>query len=357
MVNLDDPNLYDEKDSQRMRDRIAELPVHCADAWRLVEALSLPASYRQVRSVVVLGMGGSAIGGALAAGLVADECTVPILCVGGYDLPAHVGSETLVVGSSYSGKTEETLSTFAQALERGARPVVVATGGDLAAIAEARGIPLLRFSPCLAPRAAIGYSLMLILGILWRAGLIRDPGSDLGEAIGVLEDWQRELRPETPTVRNPAKRLAGQLIGRLPVVYGAGFLAPVARRWKGQFNENAKQWAVWEEMPELNHNAVVGYGLPDRVREQAYVLMLRSDLDHRRIRARWDVTKELLLQEGIALDEIWGRGGSRLAQMLSLIHFGDYVSLYLAVLNGADPTPVQPIDYLKGRLATRGDFV
>lgn len=337
-MNLDDPNLYQELDPQRMRDRIAELPVHCADAWHLVQDFSLPKEYRRVRQVVVLGMGGSAIGGALAAALVADECPVPILCIGGYDLPACAGPETLVVGSSYSGKTEETLSAFAQAVERNCPMVVIATGGDLASIAEEKGIPLLRFSPCLAPRAAIGYSLMLLLGILWRAGLIRDPGDDLDEAIAVLEDWQRELRPETPTVRNPAKRLAGQLIGRLPVVYGAGFLAPVARRWKGQFNENAKQWAIWEEMPELNHNAVVGFGLPDGVRERASVLMLRSNLDHPRVRARWEITRELLLQEGIAPDEIWGRGKSKLAQMLSLIHFRDYMSLYLAMLNGADPT-------------------
>lgn len=351
MVNLDELNTYEQGDPQRMRDRIAGLPVQCADAWRLVRDFSLPDSYRSVRGVVVLGMGGSAIGGDLAAGLTADECPVPVIVVRGYDLPAWVGPETLVVGSSYSGKTEETLTAFRQALERGCKTVVVTTGGDLARWAEERGLPLLRFSPCLAPRAAIGYSLMLLLGILWRAGLVRDYGEDLNEAIAVLQEWQQELRPETPTVRNPAKRLAGQLIGKLPVIYGAGFLAPVARRWKGQFNENAKQWAFWEDMPELNHNSVVGYGMPEEVRERVYVVMLRSRQDHPRVQARWEVTRELLLQEGIAPDEIWARGKSPLAQMLSLVHFGDYASLYLALLNGADPTPVAPIDYLKKRLA------
>ncbi|RME33662.1 MAG: bifunctional phosphoglucose/phosphomannose isomerase, partial [Thermoflexia bacterium] len=246
------------------------------------------------------------------------------------------------------------LATFQEAMRRGCRLVAIATGGDLAAIAEEKGYPLLRFPPCLAPRAAIGYSVVLLLGLLYRAGLVRDYGEDLDEAVAVVEEWGKDLRPETPTVRNPAKRLAGQLLGRLPVVYGAGFLAPVARRWKGQFNENAKQWAFWEEMPELNHNAVVGYGIPEGVRERAYVLMLRSLLDHPRVRARWEVTRELLLQEGVAMDEVWARGQSRLAQMLSLIHFGDYVSLYLAVLNGVDPTPVPPIDYLKGRLSGMG---
>ncbi|MCS7282970.1 MAG: bifunctional phosphoglucose/phosphomannose isomerase [Anaerolineae bacterium] len=353
MVNLDDPKLYEEQDPQRMRDRIAELPVHCVDAWRLVQDLVLPEEYRRVRQVIVLGMGGSAIGGALAAALVADECPVPVLGIGGYDLPAHAGPETLVIGSSYSGNTEETLSAFAQALERGCRLVAIATGGQLATIAEEKRIPFLRFTPCLAPRAAIGYSLVLLLGILWRAGLIQDPGNELDEAVAVLKNWQQELRPEVPTVRNPAKRLAGQLVGRLPVIYGAGFLAPVARRWKGQFNENAKQWALWEEMPELNHNAVVGLGLPDAIRGQVSVVMLRSTLDHPRVQARWEITKALLLHEGIAPDEIWGQGESHLAQMLSLIHFGDYVSLYLALLNGTDPTPVKPIDYLKEQLARR----
>lgn len=349
--DLDDLATYESVDPSGMRERIAELPAHCADAWRLAQALRLPESYRDVRQVVVLGMGGSAIGGALVGALVAEECPVPILGVGGYELPAYVGPEALVVGSSYSGKTEETLSAFQQAMARGCRLVAIATGGDLAALAEERGYPLLKFPPCLAPRAAIGYSVVLLLGLLYRVGLVRDYGEDLDEAVAVLEEWGRELRPEVPTARNPAKRLAGQLVGRLPVVYGAGFLAPVARRWKGQFNENAKQWAIWEEMPELNHNAVVGYGMPEGVREQAYVLMLRSRLDHPRVRARWEVTRELLLREGIAVDEIWGRGESRLAQMLSLVHFGDYVSLYLAALNGVDPTPVPPIDYLKNRLA------
>lgn len=351
MVNLDDIRTYEQGDHQRMRDRVAELPAQCADAWHLVKGLSLPESYRAVRGVVVLGMGGSAIGGDLAAGLVAGECPVPVTVIRGYDLPAWVGPEMLVVGSSYSGKTKETLTAFSQALERGCRTAVIATGGDLAGWAQERGIPLLRFSPCLAPRAAIGYSLMLFLGLLWKAGLVLDYGKDLDEAIAVLEDWQRELRPETPTARNPAKRLAGQLIGRLPVVYGAGFLAPVARRWKGQFNENAKQWAIWEDMPELNHNAVVGYGMPEGVRDRVYAILLCSRQDHPWIQARWDITKELLLQEGIAPDEIWARGNSPLAQMLSLVHFGDYVSLYLAILNGVDPTPVPQIDYLKKRLA------
>ena len=351
MHNLDDVATYEELDPSEMRERMAELPQQCRDAWALSQRLDLPAAFRQVRRVVILGMGGSAIGGALLAGLAAHECPVPILSVGGYELPAHVGPDSLVVASSYSGNTEETLSALHQALERGCPVVALTTGGKLAAIAEEKDFPLIRFDYRSPPRAALGYSFTLLLGLLHHLGFLRDYGPDLQEAIEVMEAWQQEILPQVPTPRNPAKRLAGQLVGRLPVVYGAGFLAPVARRWKGQFNENGKNWAFWEELPELNHNAVVGYGLPEGVREQVSVLLLRSSHDHPRVQIRWEATQELLLQEGVMVDTVWGRGESRLAQMLSLIHFGDHVSLYLAMLNGADPTPVPPIDRLKRRLA------
>jgi len=351
MVNLDDVKVIAQNDPAGMRDRIQELPQQCADAWRMVQQIDLPAAYRSPRKVIILGMGGSAIGGALLSGLVADECTVPILSIGGYDLPAYAGPGDVVVASSHSGNTEETLSATAQAAARGLPIIAVTTGGKLAALAEENGWLLVRFDHAAPPRAALGYSFTLLLGLAHRMGLVRDYGADLEEARVVLERQQRELTPDVPTARNPAKRLAGQLVERLPVVYGAGFLAPVARRWKGQFNENSKNWAIWEELPELNHNAVVGFGLPDGVRERASVILLRSQLDHPRVQVRWEVTKELLLREGVMVDEAWGQGKSRLTQMLSLIHFGDYVSLYLATLNEADPTPVPPIDYLKGRLA------
>jgi len=351
MLNLDDATKWAELDTAGMRERMQELPRQCADAWMMVGEMDLPDAYRDPGLVAIVGMGGSAIGGALLAALVADECPVPILSVGGYELPACIGESALVVVSSYSGNTEETLSAAAQAVERGSRVLAMTTGGELAALARERGWPLIHFSYESAPRAALGYSFTLLLGVLGRLGVLRDYGADLEEAVAVMEEWQRELAPEVPVPRNPAKRMAGQLLDRLPVVYGAGFLGPVARRWKTQFNENSKNWAFWEKLPELNHNAVVGYGLPDGVRERVSVLFLRSPLDLPRIQSRWEVTKELLLQEGVMVDEVWGRGRSRLAQMLSLVHFGDYVSLYLAWMNGTDPSPVPPIDYLKERLA------
>ena len=358
-MNLDDSTRYGELDPNSMLERISELPQQCRVAWGLTRGLELPPAYGAVQHIVILGMGGSAIGGALLQGLVAAECAVPVTVVRGYTLPAFArGPETLVVGCSYSGNTEETLSAFREALRRDTRTVVVTTGGKLAALAQekvqGREIPLVLFDYHSQPRAALGYSFTLLLGLLSRLGLVQDYSADLEEAIGVMEAWQTEIGPGVPASRNAAKSLAERLVDRLPVVYGAGFLAVVANRWKTQFNENSKHWTFFEALPELNHNAVVGLGIPRSVREQTVVLMLRSNLDHPRVQVRWEVTQELLQREGVAAETLWGRGESRLAQMLSLIHFGDYASFYLAMLNGVDPTPVETIAFLKRRLAETG---
>jgi glucose/mannose-6-phosphate isomerase len=346
---LDDETTYTTFDPARMIDRIIEMPRQCRDAWTLVQDVALLDSHRGSKQVVILGMGGSAIGGALLAGLVSGECPASISFVGGYDLPAHVGPDALVITSSYSGNTAETLSAFAQAVQRECKLVAVTTGGKLGRLAEEQGIPLLQFAYDSPPRAALGYSFTLLLGLFCRLGLV-DKEDHLLEAIAVMEDWQREVAPTIPTEENQAKLLAQQLHRRLPVVYGAGITAAVARRWKGQFNENSKNWTFWEELPELNHNAVVGYGLPKKIRKQAVVIFLRTPEDQSPIRARWEATQELLDQEGVGTAAAWGRGESALAQMFSLIHFGDMVSFYLAMLNQVDPTPVEPIERLKRRL-------
>ncbi len=354
-MNLDQHTRFGELDPGGMLDHVSRLPRQCVAAWELTQQLDWPSVYQEVRHVVVLGMGGSAIGGALLQGLVAEECDVPVTIVRGYALPRFVrGPDYLVLGCSYSGNTEETLSAFRQALDRGVLPAAVATGGKLAALAQDAGAPLLRFDYASQPRAALGFSFTLLLGLFCQLGLVRDHTADLEEAVRAMDRWQSEIGPEVPTAHNAAKLLAGKLVDRLPVTYGAGFLAAVANRWKTQFNENSKHWAFFETLPELNHNAVVGLGIPQAVRDRCIVLMLRSSLDKPRVQVRWDVTGEVLQREGVAHEVVEGRGESRLAHLLSLVHFGDYVSYYLAMLNEADPTPVGAIAFLKQRLAEAG---
>lgn len=338
-------------DPQDMLGHISRLPQQCAEAWQNAQRSALPERYRHARQVLVLGLGGSAIGGDLVRTLAQPECAVPMLVNRDYTLPAFVGPETLVIASSHSGNTEETLLTAEAALAAGAMVVAVTTGGQLAEWAAAHALPVVRFTYPSQPRAALGHSLILVLGVLCKLGLVADKSADVQEAIAVMSEWQAEIAPGGPAVQNAAKGLASWLWGGLPIVYGAGYLSEVARRWKGQFNENAKSWSFFEQMPELNHNAVAGFEAPQAVSQTARVIMLLSSLDHPRNRRRFEVTREILAARGIKCQTVEARGSSPLAQLLSMVHYGDYVSYYLAMLYQMDPTPIGNITYLKQRLS------
>jgi glucose/mannose-6-phosphate isomerase len=351
VTNLDDWALFRKIDPDDMLGRIAELPQQCRDAWANVQSFELPTEYRQANKIVVLGMGGSAIGGDLLRALAEPECAVPIVINRDYTVPVFVNARSLVIASSYSGNTEETLTAFEEASKRGAALLAITTDGKLARRARELGVPLLTFRYQSQPRAALGYSLISLIGVVQKLGFVGDKFPDLKEAIAVMETLQGEIGETVPLVLNPAKQLAKRLYGHLPVVYGSGYLAEVAHRWKTQLNENTKAWSFFEQLPELNHNAVVGYQFPEELAERILVVMLTSSLDHPRNKARFQVTQEILTRRRIAYETIEARGESPLAQMLSAIHLGDYVSYYLAMLYEVDPTPVKVIDYLKERLA------
>jgi glucose/mannose-6-phosphate isomerase len=243
------------------------------------------------------------------------------------------------------------LSAFSQAHERGTSLLAITTGGELEHLAAERGVSVARYAYASQPRAALGFPMMMLLNLLCQVGLVADKTDDVAEAADIMSAWQAEITDTVPMASNPAKQLAVKMTQRMPIVYGAGLTEPVARRWKTQFNENAKCWSFYEGMPELNHNAVVGYEQSKGIREGSYVLMLHSHYDSSRMQTRWRITSELLQREGVGNQQIVARGRSRLAQMLSLIHFGDLVSVYLAFANKVDPTPIGPIAYLKEELA------
>ena len=350
-VDLDDIGFLESIDTEEMGRRISELPMQCREARSLVKECSLPDDYRNAEGIVILGLGGSAISGDLVSTLVRDECSVPIFVNRDYDLPAFVSAQTLVVASSYSGNTEETLSAFRQALHRGARLMAITTGGELADLCQREALPLITFDYESQPRAALGYSFVTLLSVIQELGYVSDKSAQLEDGIISLERLGSEIGLQVPEADNPAKQLARRLQGKLPVIYGAGPLSEVARRWKCQLNENSKNWALWDVLPELNHNAVSGYEFPGSLAPEMHVLILASDLYQPRHRVRMEVTGEILDQHGIAHEAIHIRGASPLSQVLWAIHFGDFGSYYLAALNGVDPTPVRAISYLKRRLA------
>jgi glucose/mannose-6-phosphate isomerase len=336
-------------DPGNMLDRIKDLPKQVRDAWTIARAAQLPPAHGDVRNITVAGMGGSAIGGDLAAALLADELKVPMSVHRDYGLPAYVGRDSLVIASSYSGNTEESLSSFEEAQRRGARVLVLTTGGKIAELARAAKFPVVTFSYAAQPRAALGYSLGLVLGVLSRLGFVRDLTADIDAALADLAKLEERVHEGART--NDAKKLAIDLHGRIIFAYGGGVLGVMARRVKGQWNENAKNWAAFDVLPELNHNAVVGFPHPDVAREALTVLLLRSDRDNPRHKLRFDVTRELLDRASVPHKTLQFAGSSMLSEVLQLTLFTDYVSFYIALLNGADPTPVKSIDHLKDRLA------
>jgi len=189
------------------------------------------------------------------------------------------------------------------------------------------------------------------VGIFQKLGLLGDKSADLREAVDILYKASEELTETRPLVSNPAKQLAAKLWGHVAVIYGAEILSEVAQRWKTQFNENSKTWAFFESLPELNHNSVVGYEFPPEVKEMILVFMLRSSSLRPRSLLRYEATAKLLIKAEIAYEFVEARGKSALAQVLSLILFGDYVSFYLALLNEVDPTPIDAINFVKQYLA------
>ena len=347
-----DPESFKAIDSQNVLGAIDDLSNQLESAWASAQMAAVP-DFSDVRQVIICGMGGSSISGELLATLVEDQCPVPVIVNRAYDLPAWVtGSETLVIGLSHSGTTEETLSAVSQGIERGCRTLAVTQGGKLGPlVAEASGT-VLSYRYDAPPRASLGWLYGTLLAGVCRGGLITDQADSVAEAVALLRKGREVLGADSPPEKNPAKRTAGQLVDRIPIFWGGGLLEPVARRWKTQVNENAKTAACFEAMPELNHNAIVGLEFPEPLMTRIAIVQLVSRAyDHPRVKVRHEASTKIVLQSGIMSDRVTARGESRLAQQMSMIQFGDYLSFYLAMAYEVDPTPIHNIDQLKQRLA------
>ena len=349
---LDDPETYARLDPDGLGGRIGGLPEQCREAWEQARSFSFPADFARAERTVILGLGGSAIAGDILRALAVRGGRKAVFVHRGYDLPGVVDERTLVVASSYSGETEEVLSSFGRALETPARKLVITTGGRLFALAEEQRIAAYRFEYKGEPRSALGHSLMPLLALGQATGLLPDQGGAVAEALSLMEELRQEIGEAAPLERNAAKQLATRLQGKLPVVYGAEALTEAAHRWKTQLNENSKVWAFYEELSEANHNAIEGYGLPQEVAERAHVVFLYHPKLNPRIILRYNGTHDALTASGVSDEQVTARGESDLARMLTAILFGDHASYYLAMLNGVSPSPVTAIQHLKRWLAS-----
>ena len=323
-------------------------PHQFGDALWRVESAAIPRGV-YARGVVVCGMGGSAIGGDLAAAAIGLRATAPITTIRGYELPAWVGADTLVLCASYSGNTEETLHCFEQAGAAGAPRVVVTTGGKLAEAARGAGnVPVVGVPSGMQPRAAVVYMTVASLECAELAGAAPSLRSEIEEAAELTGELVTHWGPDAE--ESQPKTIAQALEGRIPVVYGGRTTTAPARRWRSQFNENAKLPAFYGDLPEAHHNEVVGW---HHAGDALFGIVLETKDEHERMTRRFDVTGEVMEAAGFEALRVLSMGQTSTAQVMSLVLLGDLVSVYLAVLRDVDPTPVEEIEGLKARLTDR----
>ncbi|MDX6610478.1 MAG: glucose/mannose-6-phosphate isomerase [Solirubrobacterales bacterium] len=319
-----------------MLEDVLAIPDHLRDAlWRVESARLEPA---EAAGLAVCGMGGSAIGGDLAAAALGNRLTRPLLTVRGYELPSWLTPEWTVLCSSYSGETEETLACFAAAEALGTRRIVASTGGSLVDSARESGVPVIGLPGILQPRAAVAYMLTIAVEVAALAGVAPRVKTEIDAAAGYLSEHSEELQTR-------AAEIAAQLQGSVPVFTGADLTVPLARRWKSQVNENAKLPAFFSELPEADHNELCGWT------GDALAAVLFEDRDqHPRIRRRFELTGEAIAATGTTVVSLETEGETRIARLLWATMLGDLVSLALAEARGVDPVPVEAIEGFKAAL-------
>jgi glucose/mannose-6-phosphate isomerase len=330
-----------ERDSSNQLDHVLALPDHLPDAlWRVESARLEP--FEATGGLVVCGMGGSAIGGDLAAVAFGNRLSRPLTTERGYELPACTLPDQAVLCSSYSGNTEETIACYEAAEALGAARIVATTGGELAAAARRDGVPVIGLPAGLQPRSAVGYMFTATAEV---AALV-------GAAAGIrteVDSSAAHLREASEALVQTAGELAEQLDGSIPVIYGADLTTPVAIRWKTQINENAKLLAFASALPEADHNEIAGWeGVPDVGRLSA--VFLEDPDQHPRVRRRVELTAELIGEDSSSVVRVETEGDSRTERLLWAVMLGDLLSLHLAARRGVDPSPVEVIDRLKDAL-------
>ncbi len=338
-------------DRSNMRKLLVEFPAQIELAVRIGRGAKMPFKAKNIDAIVLSGLGGSAIGGDILRSYLADDLKVPFIVNRHYALPEFVGARTLVVIASYSGGTEETIASHHDAMRRKAKVLCISSNGEIARLAAVHRQPLITIPGGLPPRTALGYSLFPMLVALSSMGFIPSKEKEIRETVRLLRKLSRTYGTLSNT-KNPALELAKQLYNKLPIVYSSADRFDVVNtRWRGQLAENSKMLAFGHVLPEMNHNELVGWKALKRQMEEMAVVFLRDNGDHDRVKIRMEITKSIVGEYASKVLDVESQGSSLLARMFSLIYLGDWVSFYLAIMNGIDPTPVRVIDYLKRELS------
>jgi glucose/mannose-6-phosphate isomerase len=342
-------------DQSMMGDAIAGMGGHLRDAAirarQAFDGFSLPQK-NEISNIVLAGLGGSAIGGDLVRSYLLSNLSVPFTINRTYNLPEFVNERSLVIASSYSGSTEESLSMFTEAQKRGAKIICITTGGKLAELAKRHNLPIIILPTGFQPRAALAYSFVPVLLTLEKIGFTSGEEVNIHGTAEMLDKLSKEYGYSKLTDSNSANVLAHQLLSKIPVIYSASdCFDSVNIRWRGQIQENAKHVAFGNVLPEMNHNEINGWDFPHNMQDKFHVIFLRSPLDeHPQVIKRFGILREVLTSKGVDVTEITSQGDSLMTRIFSLISLADWTSYYMALLAGVDPSPVPVIQTLKSKL-------
>jgi len=349
---LDNLKLVSEIDKSNLLDIIERFPEQIKTYYD-IENSSILGSYLKIDNIIISGMGASAISGDIVQSLFRDRVDIPIFVNRQYNLPKWANKNTLLISQSYSGNTEETLNTFKNGYQKRCKIIGISSDGKLKELCEKSEIPFIKIPPDIPPRAATGYMLFSAIFTFKKIGILKnDIDSDIIETISVINDLRNQIKKDVPEKENISKQLAKKILNTIPQIYGFEFYTPIAKRWCTQFNENSKIICRYDEVPECNHNDIVGWSLNPEVSKKFTCILFRdSDNESVYIAKRLNFMKKLFEEVSSNVIEIQVKGKKRLAKMIYAMHLGDFTSCYLAVLRNIDPTPVDAITELKSELA------
>ncbi len=338
-------------DNFNMRKLLINFPNQIEQAVEIGNKINFNLKKSNVKNIVITGLGGSAIGGDLLRSYLSDELTIPLLVNRNYNVPEFVDKNSLVIVSSYSGNTEETISAHIDAQKRKAQIVCITSGGETEKIAKKYKNYIIKIPKGYPPRAALGFSFFPILILMYKLDFVKNKKNEIKETISLLKKKVKSYQ-NLNADKNPALQLAQKFFNRLPIIYSSSeHLDSVNLRWRGQLSENSKVLAFGNILPEMNHNELVGWKVLKSLMANMLVVFLKDKNDHRRVKIRMKITEGIVKEYAADILNVESEGNSLLARMFSLIYLGDWASYYLAIINGIDPTPVKVIDYLKNELA------
>lgn len=341
-------------DTQNVLGSIEVLQQQCAQAWKAVQQMEFPDSFKSVDRIVFFGMGGSALGIDIVKSVYLEQLRIPVEIVSDYTVPGTVNDNTLVILSSYSGSTEEVVHAGKAILERTKHIVVITTGSDLEQLAQEHQLPIYLIEPSSnpsnQPRMAVGYSVMATLALFDSLGLISISEEEVDAVISLLQSGHQRFGIDAPMDENPVKQLASTVEHRIPVFVASEFLLGSTHTLSNQTNENGKHFCVRYPIPEMNHHLMEGLVFPEEGLTNLHFVFFQSQLYHKRNTIRHTITQQVAEDAGIGTNLITMTGSTKLEQAFELLLFGSYLSFYLSMIHKIDPAPIPKVDYFKAEL-------